>query len=238
MIYVFDVDGTLTPSRQYATEEMIEFLREWGPKNRFYLCSGSDYDKIMQQLPGDIIEMSRGVFGCMGNSFHRRGKEVYRRDFNPPIGLRDDLVRFLEDSPYPHRHGNHIEERIGMWNFSIVGRNATQEQREHYADWESNTRERHEIAAFINEHYSDSVCVTIGGEISMDINNPGADKAQVLPEILKLERKDKHITFVGDRTLPGGNDYALAVAVREYGLGQVFQTESWKQTKEILISLS
>lgn len=238
MVYIFDVDGTLTPSRQVADDEMIEFLLKWGSENKFYLCSGSDIEKIQEQLPSGVLDLARGVFCCMGNSFYRNCQEVYRRDFKPPSGLEDDLLRFLRNSTYPDRYGNHIEKRIGMWNFSVIGRNVPNEKRSHYLEWDDNHRERESIAKFINNKYSNTVCATVGGEISIDINNFGADKSQVLSEIRELESCDSHITFIGDRTYEGGNDYALAVAVEEYGLGKVFQTESWQHTRDILISLS
>ena len=34
-VYIFDVDGTLTPSRQKMTKEFKEFFQEWSKKNKF-----------------------------------------------------------------------------------------------------------------------------------------------------------------------------------------------------------
>ncbi len=237
MIYVFDVDGTLTPSRQPATEQMVEFLLEWGERHRFYLCSGSDLDKIKEQLPDKFLDMSRGIFGCMGNSFHRKGKEVYMRDFRSPPGLKDDLLRLMKSSKYPVRCGNHIEERMGMWNFSVVGRNATTEERSDYHRWDLEHGEREALAELINEKYNGRVVGTVGGEISIDLTNPEKDKAQVFKEIIKLELIDRKLAFIGDRTLPGGNDHALAKVVADYAYGSVHQTESWEQTIDILNDL-
>ena len=39
-VYIFDVDGTLTPSRQKMTKEFEEFFGEWALKNTFYLVTG------------------------------------------------------------------------------------------------------------------------------------------------------------------------------------------------------
>ena len=33
-IYIFDVDGTLTPSRQPMTDEFKKFFKEWVKKNK------------------------------------------------------------------------------------------------------------------------------------------------------------------------------------------------------------
>ena len=45
-IYIFDVDGTLTPSRRPMTEDFEMFFSRWAKENTFYLVSGSDLDKI------------------------------------------------------------------------------------------------------------------------------------------------------------------------------------------------
>ena len=41
-IFIFDVDGTLTPSRQPMTKEFQEFFKQWIKKNKFYLVTGRD----------------------------------------------------------------------------------------------------------------------------------------------------------------------------------------------------
>ena len=44
-IFIFDVDGTLTPSRQPINKECQKFFKEWIKKNKFYLVTGSDIVK-------------------------------------------------------------------------------------------------------------------------------------------------------------------------------------------------
>ena len=39
-IYIFDVDGTLTPSRQPMTNEFKDFFIAWALRNDFYLLTG------------------------------------------------------------------------------------------------------------------------------------------------------------------------------------------------------
>ena len=55
-VYIFDVDGTLTPSRLPMTEEFLEFFDSWLKQNLFYLVTGSDIDKTKQQVPDFILE--------------------------------------------------------------------------------------------------------------------------------------------------------------------------------------
>ena len=57
-------------------------------------------------------------------------------------GLREDLKDKVLSSKYPKRFGNHIEDRVGMINFSVVGRNADQEAREEYSSFDKEVNER------------------------------------------------------------------------------------------------
>ena len=68
-IYIFDVDGTLTPSRLPMTEEFQKFFKEWAKKNKFYLVTGSDIHKLQEQMCYFDIE-AEGIFTCCGNQFY------------------------------------------------------------------------------------------------------------------------------------------------------------------------
>ena len=66
-IYIFDCDGTLTPSRQKMTEDFSKFFSEWTSGNRFYLVTGSDLDKMKEQVPLPTLDKAEGLFCCGGN---------------------------------------------------------------------------------------------------------------------------------------------------------------------------
>ena len=51
-IFMFDIDGTLTPSRLMMTKEFAKFFDKWSNKNKYYLVTGSDLDKTKEQLQG------------------------------------------------------------------------------------------------------------------------------------------------------------------------------------------
>tara|TARA_Y100000592_G_C5413964_1_gene289620 strand:- start:44 stop:805 length:762 start_codon:yes stop_codon:yes gene_type:complete len=237
-IYIFDVDGTLTPPRQLISPKFVSFFKEFVSKHEVYLASGSDLDKIKSQLPESILKSVNGVFTCMGNCFYQYGMKIYQNDFAEPSGLRDDLREKLLSSKYPKRRGNHVEERVGMINFSVVGRNASQEDREDYALFDKEQSERRLFASVLNTKYEDKIIAVVGGEISIDIFNPGKDKSQVLTY---LESNDMIcpntvVKFFGDRTEPGGNDFALASAIKQSKYEhQVVDVKSWKDTWKVLL---
>ena len=215
-IWVFDVDGTLTPHRQAMTPKFADKFSRWAEDNVFYLCTGSDAEKIEEQVDRSILDAAAGIFTCMGNVFTVNGKEIYRREFDPPEGLEKWLKKALKTSPYSVRTGNHLERRVGMWNFSIVGRNATLEQRNGYHKYDSMFREREWIASIINVDFAGKVVASVGGQISIDICQPGADKSQIMNELL-ARHADISVHFVGDAIRPDGNDWGLAERIREIG---------------------
>ena len=50
MIYIFDVDGTLTPPSKPMEKDFQNFFIEWAGYNNFVVVSGSHYKTIERQL--------------------------------------------------------------------------------------------------------------------------------------------------------------------------------------------
>ena len=109
-IYIFDVDGTLTPSRRMMTEDFEAFFSKWAKKNTFYLVSGSNLEKIKEQLPNYILDLAAGVFPCGGNQLFINDNQKYNREFKPPEDLLSFLQEKLENTYYTTKAGNHIED--------------------------------------------------------------------------------------------------------------------------------
>lgn len=232
MIYAFDVDGTLTPSRQRIPDEFAEWFSEWIDQrhqagDQIMLITGSDYPKTLEQLGEEILGKTDWICNSAANQVRHQGVIVHDFELPTPPELLDFLESFLEQSEYPERTGNHIEHRGSMINFSVVGRNAQGEQRTRYAEWDQKTQERRHLAQQLNEQFADqSIHATVGGETGIDITAEGLDKRQALRWI------DDHVIFLGDRCEPGGNDYAIAQALEtdhrfEH---QVIPVSDWQDT--------
>ena len=236
-IFMFDVDGTLTPSRLMMTEKFAKFFDKWSDENKYYLVTGSDLDKTKEQLPIVYMDRAEAIFTCCGNQMWRDNELIYDNKFELTSKLKNALDIVLMSSQYPHRYGNHIEDRGSMVNFSIVGRNCTQEQREDFYKWDNEKGERKKISTFLKQKFKDLDAV-LGGQISIDIYPKGMDKSQIF-NVIKQERlvqPDEYI-FIGDRTKEGGNDYPLAKLMKETNNCYTFQTTGWEQTQEILENL-
>ena len=224
--FVFDVDGTLTPSRGKIDPQFEAWFSNFIEREKVFLVTGSDYPKTAEQLGNEICESVATVYNCQGNDVWFKGKRVNSKEFEPPKELNEIMTGWLDGSPFPYRTGNHVEHRRGLINFSIVGRNANPEQRKEYYEYDCKARERETIAFQINSAFQ-NVTATVGGETGIDIHRTGADKSQILEDF----QKDDEIHFFGDRIDEGGNDYPLARANKR---GKNYHVRDWQHTWELL----
>ena len=237
-IYIFDVDGTLTPSRLRMTEEFAKFFDKWSSKNKYYLVTGSDLDKTKEQVPIAYIDRAVAIFTCCGNEMWLGDKQVLTKPFKPPEDLLDYLQKLVNSElNYPVKTGNHIEDRGSLLNFSIVGRDCSLIQRLDYYRYDEQLGERKDIADYIMKKWPDLDAV-IGGQISIDIYPKGNDKSQVL-NIIEQDRlvPPNEYIFIGDGIQNGGNDYPLAELMANTEICDWYHTEGWEHTKEILENL-
>jgi len=233
-VFIFDVDGTLTPSRDLISEEFRDFFMQFCNNNDVYLVSGSDYAKTLEQLGDDITnDFVKLIYSCSGNSIWEHSIEIYKSDWVLPDIARKYLMSLVESSDCPTKIGNHIEDRIGMINFSTLGHSANKEQRAEYIQFDISANERVSITEKFNTCYGTKLGCTalIGGETGVDITRTGADKRQILKYF-----DDRIIHFFGDHCEEGGNDYPLAKAIADRARDgdKVYHVKDWHDTMERL----
>lgn len=214
MIYMFDIDGTLTHPRQRISDDHESFLYSWMKDKIVFLVTGSDIFKVREQLSERIMESCAGIFTCMGNELFLAGRNVYRNEIRIPETLVGWLKQQIHHSEFPKKHLINFEFRTGMLNFSVVGRAAGKDERDEYEKWDKESGERLRIANYINRKYPElEAC--IGGQISVDIQGRGKNKSQAYAWV--KERYDQPVYFFGDRCKPGGNDYDIAKEIDKPG---------------------
>jgi len=231
-IYLFDVDGTLTEPRQPMTQDFANLFRVLVRSNLVYLVSGSDLGKLREQVPKDILDSCAGIFSSSANQFNIGDELIYENELEVENELQQFLEGFLEKSQYKTKTGNHIEHRPGMINFSVVGRNATQDERKEYYDWDRRKLERKKFAVSLMAHFP-GMDAKIGGEISVDIYPRGYDKRQSV-YYLREEHPGKKICFFGDKTDKHGNDYSVVISLDEND--NLHSVLNYLQTREIISS--
>lgn len=226
--YVFDVDGTLTPSRKRMNKHFAVWFSKFCEKNDVYLVTGSDRPKTIEQVGDYVYHTCKLVYNCSGNDVYHRDQNMRRNEWKLPDLARTFLISCEYESQFELRTGNHIEERPGMVNFSVVGRNANAKERKAYVDFERNNNERRKIADAFNMMFPD-LRANVGGETGLDIGPKGADKSQIM-----VDFEDCEVHFFGDAMDEGGNDYPLKIANK---YGKNFAVKDWKDTWDKLKKL-
>ena len=231
--FIFDVDGTLTKSRQQIDLSFEVYMIKFCCKYDVYLVTGSDRAKTVEQVGLDIYYRSKRVYNCSGSDVYEKNINVYKSDWKPSRKLINFLSDELDFSTFPHKTGNHIEHRPGGINFSILGRGEdSMKYRKEYVKWDINTTERILMSDRIKSEFPD-LNIQIGGQTGLDISD--SDKSQILRDF----NSEDELVFFGDMMKEGQNDYPLAVAVDKRG-GTNYSVNGWQDTyrklKDILKS--
>jgi len=230
---IFDMDGTLTLPRQGITKATIEALRDVKAGHKLHIVTGSNMDKVEQQIPVDVLlELFDNVGCCNGTSMFRTNLDPDREDAaNEPLlihstrlldhysqadlnHINSTLLRIAAGSHTKYKTGTFVEWRGSQINFSIIGRNCSMEQREDYVEWDLKSGERERVVEELREAFQGwGLSFSLGGQISIDITRDGWDKSYAL-EFIDTPAAD--CVFFGDRIIPGGNDLEIAKACGKY----------------------
>jgi phosphomannomutase len=176
-LYIFDVDGVLTDRSMPVDAKFKEWFMGWAKNENVQVCynTGSNREKTEKQIGKDMLDLAPISFHCLGNSIWIDGRETVINEFQ----LTQEEISWLENevqvSPFPIKTGNHIELRRGSVNFSIVGRNANNEQRQLYKEYDTDKQERLDVLMRFLEKFT-HFDAFIGGDISIDICVRGAHK--------------------------------------------------------------
>jgi len=233
--YLFDVDGTLTYPLTEIDEKFADVFLTWmrDKEKLVYLVTGSDIAKTKKQIFPSFIDQCKGIFTCSGNVFYSKGQKIYENTLQTPEGLLENLQLYLDQSEWRQKQGTHIELRSGMINFSTVGRDASPNMREAYSEWDAINKEREDIVEYLGDLHPD-LEVAIGGSISVDIYPAGSNKGQVIEKLEEIHGADLSMVFVGDRNVPGGNDWPLAERLETREGSEWFQVGCYEETRALI----
>lgn len=215
-IFLFDVDGTLTPSRCKATPEIIKMLKDLRKKVRVGFVGGSNIEKQIEQVGDDCLSLFDYAFPENGLSFYKNGKLVKQEriiDY-----MKEDLykkfvnfcLKYLSEIDIPIKRGTFIEYRDSMINISPIGRNCSSEERLEFFNYDKNEKVREKMVEALKKEFDCyDMDFVIGGQISIDCFPKGWDKRYCLKHI--KNEGIEHVIFFGDMTHPGGNDYEIYI---------------------------
>ena len=256
-IVLFDMDGTLTEARKPAQWDIVTALKTLSKSADIGIVTGSPMSYLEQQCAilweeiGSVSVDSISLFPCNGTQHYEfdrpttSWKEVYRTNMKTYMGLDNyrQLVREIislqawysdnnHDLPLT---GNFISDRGSMINWCPVGRDASDNERLEFVNFDIANKTRavlkEELAESLSNVGVEGVVCTLGGNTSLDIYPDGWDKTYVLRHLSGY----KKIYFVGDKCEGHGNDRALYEALTPGE--ESFKTDSPGTTINIISDL-
>lgn len=240
---VFDLDGTLTESKQSLDFEMAELLLKLVDKGFFIaVMSGGSLDQFKHQFLESLAfspeQYERLILvPTSGASMYRYQNkdwsEVYRRDLSAGdqqiiIATLKTIIETLGFLP-SKSYGEIIENRGTQITYSALGQQAPIAEKK---IWDPDQKKRRQIVELFLKQLP-LFEPRIGGMTSVDITQKGVDKAygvKKLSEILSIPVKE--MIYVGDALFPGGNDEP----VRASGIDCV-SVADFSETKNYIRSL-
>jgi HAD superfamily hydrolase (TIGR01484 family) len=227
-LIVFDLDGTLAPSKSCLDSEMASLLHNLLGVVRVAVISGGAWLQFETQLLAKLKQDERlaklSILPTCGTQFFQYAGQwtrLYEEDFTSDekekiIGSLNKAVE-VAGFKVEKTWGETIEDRGSQITYSALGQQAPLEDKE---NWDADFAKRKQIKAILDTLIPE-FSVRLGGATSIDVTKPGIDKAygiKKLREILGIEVKE--MIYVGDALFPGGNDYpanqagVVSIAVR------------------------
>jgi len=227
MIFLFDVDGTLTLARRSIDPKFKDFFYNWVSKHqtygdKVYFVTGSNKDKTIEQVGEKIWLQVDGSYQNCANQLYCKGQLIKEFNWRLPDDLMWDIIDTLSRSQWYGTAKGNVEIRIGMINISTVGRKCSSKDRAKYYKWDKENKERETIVNKLKSQYP-KIEFSIGGEISIDVYPKGKDKSQAIEDL-----KGDTI-FFGDSCDIGGNDYSISRRCSAF-----HHVKDWKETERIL----
>ena len=224
ILFLFDVDGTLTESGSIITDSMKNKLKVLINNDNVHLgiVGGGKLDKILYQM-GDHLYF-RHYFtecGCVYNKneeypLNIKLSQVYCKDIRkhklyPYINiLIKKTLKYLSEVEYTIT-GNFIDLRSGIIYISLIGMSANNDERKYFMELDKIHKYRIQLLELLMKEANElnilsDIDIVEGGSVGIAIYPKEYDKVQVLEYLMN----DYHeIHYFGDKYLENGNDYHI-----------------------------
>ena len=243
-VIVFDLDGTLAPSKSPAPDRIVAALDKLLDKYHVCVISGGKFEQFQKQLLSNLkvapekLEKLHLMPTCGTRYYHfdaakNDWQKIYAEDFTEPqkkkivSALKQTMneLDFWEKKTY----GETIEDRGSQITLSTLGQDIVDELGKKGVEikeaWDPDNIKKQEIrdcAAQLIPEFE----VRVGGLTSIDVTKPGIDKAYGMEKLMAMLGIDKNeILFIGDRLAEGGNDYP----VKAMGI-DCMEISHWQET--------
>lgn len=247
-LIVFDLDGTIVPSKFTMDSEMVELFKNLLEKKSVAVISGGELKQFKIQFL-DVLKKRKGVnyqnlflFPTCSSIFYKYYKNRWNLVYAHYLSsaqiqkIRKAFKQAYKEINYkdPERiYGPVLGNRRTQVSFSALGQNVVRVLGRRGVAmkelWRKNNDVRPALARVLMKLLPDFE-VKIGGVTTIDITKKGVDKAYGLRQMQKyLKVPINKMLFVGDAIFPGGNDYPAVKTGVDY-----IPVKNPEETKKII----
>lgn len=237
-VYLFDVDGTLVESSETILDKHALLLNDLKKVGKIGIVGGGKLDKILSQLNNRVT--FDYYFTECGSIYHDSqlnlvsSKNIRTHHLYPIINiLIKEALNFLSNVTYTVT-GHFIDLRSGLVYISLIGMNATAEEREYFKELNKDESIRNDLINVLKNTLfylckENEISINIGGSVGIAIFPSEYDKVQVLEHF----NSDDKIYYFGDKYTKIGNDYKLLTHPRVTG----YNIDNIENTYDIIRTL-
>jgi len=240
-LFVFDLDGTLAPSKTAIDIEMRDLLIELLKRRLVAVVSGAMFSRFEEQL---LKSLNSGfenlhIFPTNGTRYMKYENNGWIQVYYEPLSEDESakiLVAFekaLKELNYKNPDqifGEIIENRGGQVTFSALGQKAPLSDK---LAWQKNNKPVLEKISLKVQELLPEFEVKVAGTTSVDVTHNGIDKKYAIEKMKEyFNLKSSDILFIGDSLTKGSNDYpALLSGVQCIRVGNI------DDTKEVILHI-
>lgn len=214
---VFDMDGTITPSRWEMEPDMIELFKKLLTKYKVWVISWWDFIQFQIQILqflGNDEALLNNLYICPTNGTkmyvykNKSWEKLYSLDFTD--NERKHIINVLENAIEklwlkPEKtYWELVEDRQTQITYATLWQQASRELKSAY---DPDFSKRMKIVSYIEKDL-EWFDVFVAWNTSIDVTRKWADKAYWVWKLMEITWLNKNeIIFVWDRIFPGGNDF-------------------------------
>ncbi len=218
-LYIFDLDGTLAPSKSPLEPKVINLLLNLLAATKVAIITGGTFDQLEKQCVSKLGEQGQilhnlyllptsgaalYIYDEEHNSFRAEYEELLTPDERRRIidAFHESFGEINFEQP-AKLYGEQIEDRGSQVSFSGLGQQAPLSEKH---AWDPERTKRAALQAVLVPKLPDFE-VRVSGSTTIDVTRKGVDKAYGIRKILEyLKIPVADAVFVGDALFEGGND--------------------------------
>lgn len=215
-LIAFDVDSTLTESKQVIERGMAKLFCNLLDRYKVAIISGAAFEQFEWQILAHLNCYDRSLENLyllpVDGTVLCTYQHGWRCEEDAPLSdsdksrIRNAFTEALKRTGLEtigQTYGELIEDRGSQMNFSALGQTAPHELKK---EWDPDNTKRLHLVEILKEIMPD-FSFRIGGTTSIEATRQGIDKAYGLKKLLNLTNIPAYRTlYIGDKLFKGGND--------------------------------